>query len=632
MFQFDYGNKKDQAPSLKSAGFLLGLIILIAASEMPTFFNEYAWNWQMVATILISIATFAALMTDIRPPHIVMFLSSAILVILGIISPQQFLNGYSNDVVMTIAMLCIVVRTLEVNGVLNLFSRYIFSNSKNQIVQYLWLLIPVAGLSAFLNNTPIVLLLTPLVRKWALSHRLAPSKFLIPLSYITILGGLCTLIGTSTNLLVEGLLAYENPGARLGFFELGFIGVPLVIIGLVYLLFIGRYLLPDRQDHMAKMAMDSQNLVGEFIVERHSAFVGKTIQELYEDLESIQLLEIERAGTIWRSPLPGTVIRPHDRLVLEGEVDQIAALHNVPGFTSVADPHFNLEVESSHFSVAILSCNSPLVGKTLKQLNFRHTYGASVFAIYRRGKRLSGTVSKMNLLGGDMLMLFSSDTWRGEDYPNDFYTIRLNEKVISFNRWRITLVLGIVVGMVTAAALGISMMVSSLTAAVLLLLTRSVTVREAQKSIAWTILVLIASCLAFSSAMETTGLASAFGKQVLDLLGSNPYALIGGILFITIIGTEILSNNASAVLIFPIALEAVRLAGYQDIEAIKTVGVAVAVGSSAGFAVPTGYQTHLIVYGPGNYRFLDFVKVGFPLDILIWITGTCLIPYLWPLH
>lgn len=590
-------------------------------------------TWKGWVTIVIFILTFAALVREAHPPDITMMVGAGTLMIFGILTPSQLLEGFSNDVLLTIAMLCVLVRAVEVNGILEIVARKVLSKSRNFISQMLSLTVPVAGFSAFLNNTPITLLMAPIVRKWALNIGVSPSKFLIPLSYATILGGVCTIIGTSTNLIVQGLLERYSPQSQLSFFELAWVGVPCVIVGLIYLVLIGKFLLPDRLDPTTAVAGETREFTAEFVILRDCPLVNRRIKEVSGKYFPEQfLIQVERNNTLIDSPARDFMIHENDRLVFAGDINHIAEVHAIPGVQSLADPHFKLDVSSSHFSEVVIATSSTLIGRTLKEIHFRTMYGASVLAVYRQGKRVLGKVSEIVLQPGDTLMLLSSEAWQpSETFTKDFYFIRNNEKLLVFNSWKVFLVIVSLICLIITATLDVPIAIGSTIVAFFLVLTRCVSLHEAQKSIVWNILLLIGFSFAFGKAMETTGVAALFAELVLSVIGNNPIALIGGILFITILGTEFMSNNASALIFFPIAIEITHLSGYDSIEAIKAVGVAVAVGSSCGFAIPTGYQTHMIVYGPGGYKFKDFLKVGIFLDIIILALGTLLIPLIWPL-
>ncbi|MEX1012835.1 MAG: SLC13 family permease [Waddliaceae bacterium] len=592
-----------------------------------------ALTWEGWVTIAVFLLIFTGLVTEFRPPDIVMLMGTGFLVIVGILTPNQFLEGFSSQILMTIAMLCIVVRTLEVNGIIERVGKQILTSSKLFWKQILSLCVPVSFSSAFLNNTPIVLLMTPIVRKWALKNKDAPSKFLIPLSYAAVMGGACTLIGSSTNLIVYGALMREMPEAAFSFFELAWVGVPCCIAGLLFLMLFGQKLLPERIDPASAVSEETREFTGEFMVDEESPIANKKIRDVsgrYFPREI--LIQIERNNDIIDSPGPDFTLFVGDRLVFAGDIHQIAELHAIKGLKSIADPHFSLDISSSHFAEIVIPTTSFLVGKTLRQINFRKTYGASVLAVYRQGWRVMGNVRDIVLHSGDTLMLLSGEPWSEAKFNNkDFYYIRHHEKLMVFHPVRALFVLSVLGGMIVAAAMGIPILIASMIAVFALLVTRSINLREAQNSVIWNVLLLIGCSFALARAMETTGVASYFAQIVLSIVGTNPYMLIGGILLITILSTEFMTNNATALILFPIAFQTAGLAGYTSPMAIKAVGIAVAIGASCGYAIPTGYQTHMIVYGPGGYQFTDFIKTGIWMDLIFLTIATFLIPKLWPL-
>jgi len=588
-------------------------------------------RWQGWFTIGIFVVIFLGLVTEIRPPDIVMFLGTGVLVIVGVLTPAQFLQGFSNEIIMAIAMLCIIVRATEVNGLLEVVAKRVLSSSKNFALQMVSMCVPVAFASAFLNNTPIVLLMTPIVRKWALKNKLYPSKFLIPLSYAALFGGACTLIGTSTNLVILSLVREAMPEAAFGFFELSYVGIPCAFAGFIFLIFASPYLLPERTDPRSAIAEETREFTVEFIIGQQCPLANKSIKEAGRRYFRGELLiQVERNRFLIDSPSPDLVLFVGDRLVFAGDINQIAELHAIKDLQSVSDPQFKLDVGSSHFAEIVIPTTSLLVGKTLKKINFRNYYGASVLAVYRQGWRVHGDVREIELQAGDTLMLLSGEPWgQTRSYGKDFYYIRHHEKLVVFHPWRALVVVMALLGMVAAVTIGYNIMVCSLAAVFVLFMTRTISFREAQNSIMWNILLLIACSFALGRAMQTTGVAAYFAHIILKVVGSHPYMLIGGILAVTILCTELMTNNAAALILFPIAHTAAKLAGYASAESVTAVGVAVAIGASCAYAMPTGYQTHMIVFGPGGYKFTDFFKSGVCMDVIIWAIATALIPKIW---
>jgi di/tricarboxylate transporter len=582
-------------------------------------------------TILVFILTFVALVAEWRPPEITMLVSSSILLIVGILTPGEFLAGFSNDILMTIAMLCIVARTLEVNGILSILSEKMLSQSTSTFRQLSSLCFPVAAASAFVNNTPLVLLMTPVVRKWALKMKKAPSIYLIPLSFSALLGGVCTLIGTSTNLVVYGLLT-NNGYEGFSFFELGKVGVPCALLGIFYIVTVGYRFLPERQDAVSIMEEETREFTAEFEISEECSLVNKKIKEASTlHFKKEMLVQVERNETIIDAPSFDFTLFTGDRVVFVGDIHQIAELHEIKGLKSLADPHFKLDATSSHFAEIVLSNASRFLGKTLKQVDFRTNYGASVIAVYRQGWRVMGSVRDIVLQAGDSLMLLTGEPWVENRRNKDFYFIRHHEKLQIFNKKRAVFILATAFLMVLAASLGTPILIASIVAAFIFLFSKSISFREAQNSVVWDVLLLIACSFAFGQAIVKTNVAMYFGQILLTLVGSEPHVLIASLLLVTIICTDFMSNNAAALILFPIALQLAKLAGYNSPEAIKALAVTIAVGASTGYSIPIGYQTHMIVYGLGGYKFTDFLKIGIPLELLVWISASLLIPYFWPM-
>lgn len=606
----------------------------IFIESYPIISGAQDLDWRGYFTIILFLLVFLALMKEWFPPDFTMLTGAGALTITGIITPQEFLIGFSKPVIFILAMLFILARAMELNGLLNVLSKRMFARKDSLPMQLFKMMLPLSASSAFMNNTPMVLMLTPSVRRWALESKISPSKFLIPLSYATILGGACTLIGTSGNLVVDGMLRIENPHVSLGFFELGYVGLPCAIVGIIYMVTFGHRILPDREDTTSRVFRDTQDFTAEFLVTVNCVLANKTLREVGKKYFHGELLvEIERGQVTIDSPDPDERIRVGDRLVFAGDIADITELHAIDGLTSFADPHFKLDIASPHFSEAIISTSSSLIGKTLRKMDFRAMYGATVLTIYRQGKRLEGRVGDVILQAGDMLVILAnSDNWNhSRMYSNDFYFLRYNEQLPLFSNWKAALSLSVLFTMIIAVLCGVNMLTMALFAVIACLGFRCISTREARRTIRWNLLVLIASAFALGHALEKTGVASFFASTLIPLVGGNPYTFVAGLFFMTLIITEAITNTAAALLVFPIAMQAAKLEGFESVSAMKAVAVTVAIASSCSFITPIGYQTNTIVYGPGGYRFLDYMRVGLPLSILIWILSTLLIPYFWPL-
>lgn len=600
-----------------------------------SFLEDIGLAWKVYTTLGIFIAVFISLIKEWLPPDVTMLMGAGILVVLGIIEPGHFLLGFSQPVIFILAMLFIIAKAVEQNGLLNGFSRRIINKDSHISWALMKMMFPLSFLSSFLNNTPIVLMLTPFVRKQALRMSISPSKFLIPLSFATIFGGTCTLIGTSGNLIIDGMLTQISAGkVSLGFFELAYLGVPIVFVGIIYMSLWGHRKLPSRVDATSDVVQKAKDFVAEFAVSKECIVAGKTVREAGEQFfEGERVIEILRGHQIIDSPEPSEIIQPGDHLVFAGDINHIQQLHKIPGLESQVSGEFDLNEHSSHFSEAIISTTSSLIGKTVIGSNFRSNYGATILAIYRQGNRIRGRIGNIVLQAGDLLIILSgSETWsRENNYTNDFYFLRFNEKLPSLKLWKaLTLTLALVI-MVFSIMRGFGMIKATLCMVGLCFITKSISIREARKAIRWNLLILIGSAFAFAHALGITGVARLFAESMLPIFGENPHTFIAGLFIITLLITEVITNNAAALLVFPIAIETMKLSGYVGPSSLKAVAVTVALGASCSFLTPIGYQTNTIVYGPGGYKFTDYFKVGWPLTALIAILVSFLVPQIWPL-
>jgi di/tricarboxylate transporter len=590
-------------------------------------------DWQGLVTIVVFVLVLIALIRELFSPDIVMLGGASVLVITGVISPHQFLIGFSRPIIFTLAMLFIVVSAIQAKGILTLLARFALPKKGGYRVRLAKIMLPITAVSAFLNNTPIVLMVTASIRRWAVERGESPSRYLMPVSIAAIFGGMCTLIGTAGNLVVDGLMREVNPASGFTFFELALVGIPCLVIGYLYLLTFGASLIPDRPDPAASAQAERRQFTAEFRVLPDSSLMGKSVSDVGRRyLHGEYLIEIRRSGVVIEAPSHDELIVEGDRLVFAGDVEQIAKVHAIPGLQSLADPKFELDVTSPHVAEVVVAVNSWLIGKTVRRANFRTYYGASVVAIYREGKRVGGSIGDTVLRAGDTLILLSNRPWTvTHHYAADFYPIKQAEEVPLFVPSRAAFVVAVLAAMVTAVVLGVPILISSLCAAGLLLVSRSVSLRQARSAVDWHLLLLVASAFGLGSALYSTGVALVIAKGVMVIVGYNPYLLIGGLFLLTMVFTEMITNTAAALMVFPIAMETVRVAGYDSLTAIKTVGVTIAIAASSSFLTPIGYQTNTIVYGPGGYRFADYARVGWGLSLTQLAAGTLLIPIIWPL-
>ncbi|MFV0339118.1 MAG: SLC13 family permease, partial [Parachlamydiaceae bacterium] len=594
--------------------------------ELYAFLTPAVW-----ITLAVFLVTLWALITEIRPPEITLAVSALAFCVFGILSFQDVFDGFTKDIIPIIASLCVLVKALEFHGVLETFSRHVLSRSKHYALQVASVVMPASVLSAFLNNTIIVLLMMPIVRKWAIRQETYASKFLLPLSYAVILGGSCSLIGSSTNLMVQALLYQEDVKSAFSFFEIGKVGVPIMLCGWVYLMLFSRFI-PERVDAEAETEKEIKEMVGAFLLHPGSSFVGKNWRELSDTvLKGVGILEVIRKERTIATPNSEFVFEEGDVLWLVSNIHKIADLHKLSEFSSYTDPEAKFDMSKMHFIEIVLPMTSLLIGRTLNEVRFRKNYGATVISIYRKGVPMTGAIRELPLKSGDVLIALTDNPSRIEDGLSDeFYVIAEQGKVYTLNLWPALISIFALIGVITASSMGYSLLYSSSIAVLGLLTFRILPISVALKSVLWTTLIMIALSFALGKALSASGLSQLIAHSILVVLGNNPYALIGGVLLVTILMTEFVSNNAAAVIMFPIGVGMITEAGLYSAEAIKAIGAAVLIGSSSGYALPTGYQTHMIIYGPGGYRFTDFLKVGIPLDLLTLILGTWFILEMFP--
>lgn len=572
-----------------------------------------------------------ALVMELYAPDLILFAALTILMIAGVVTPHEVVSGFSNQGMLTVGILFIVAYAAQASGVLDVFSNKVMGQGNGLRRSMLRMMLPVYFLSAFLNNTPIVAMFTPAVRDWAMSKGYSPSKFLIPLSYASIFGGICTLIGTSTNLVVSGLLQ-DNTGLSFSMFELAWVGIPCAACGMIYLIYYGYRVLPDHQDLSTKMQGDCKEYLTDVVVQHGSSVVGKTIEQAgLRNLTGLFLFKIERAGKELSPVKPSEIIQVGDQLYFTGLVESLVELQKIPGLAPGHDnKHYQTlcQRNSSKITEAVVSRSFPTLGKSIRDSNFRGRYDAVVLAVHRHGERIHSKIGQIVLQPGDTLLLLAGeDFFKRWSRSRDFYLVSHVSEVVHMNPQKTIFSAVALITMVALAATGVlSIFQSACVCAVFLLLTKTVTIVEARRSIELNVLVVIACAFGISIALQNSGLAQLIAKLIIDLVKDfGAVGLLAAIYFMTTVFTEVITNNAAAALVFPVAISAATQAGLNPMP----FAVAVAIAASSSFATPFGYQTNLIVYGPGRYKFKDFIKVGVPLNMIFMLVTMVVIPLVW---
>ncbi|MBN2563919.1 MAG: SLC13 family permease [Phycisphaerae bacterium] len=549
---------------------------------------------------------------------------------LGVLDAGEAISGLSNPGPITVGVLFIVVAGLRETGGIDWLAQRALGRPRSLVGALLRITVPTASMSAFLNNTPVVAMLIPAIDDWAKKLRISVSKLMLPLSYASILGGMCTLIGTSTNLVVNGLLVAETDQPGLGMFDITWVGLPCMIVGVVYLLLLGPRLLPERRSVTSTMK-DPREYTMEMLVEPDSPLVGKSIDEAgLRHLPGAYLVEIHRHGDVLAAVGPEQRLKAHDRLVLVGIVESMKDLQNIRGLVPATDHVFKLDAPRHQRCLveAVVSNTCPLVGKTIREGRFRTIYHAAVIAVARNGERIRAKIGDITLRQGDTLLLEAHPSFAMQQRNSrDFFLVSAVEDSTPrrhHKAWTAALILA---AMVTVAALGlVSMLLAAMLAAGLMLITRCCSTEAARRSVDWSVLIVIAAAIGIGRALYETGAAQVIAGTILNAAGSNPWLALAAVYAITTLFTEIITNNAAAALIFPIAMAA---AEKLDVNFLPFV-IAIMIAGSASFATPLGYQTNLMVYGPGGYRFSDYLKLGIPMNLLIGLTTVLLAPMIWP--
>ncbi len=590
-----------------------------------------AWITLAVLTAVIGLLAFTRL-----APYLVLLAGLVTLMTLGVLSEEQMLAGASNPGMITVGVLFAVVAGVRETGAMHWVAQPLLGTPRSVASAQLRTVGPVAFLSAFLNNTPIVAVMLPVVHDWARKYRISVSKLLIPLSYASILGGACSLIGTSTLLVVNGLLLSEFGAEHgLAMFDISWVGLPCAVCGLLYLAVFGRWLLPDRKPVISPQD-DARQYVVEMVVEQGSSLSGSTIEKAgLRHLPGLYLIEIERDGQVLPAVSPNVVLRDGDRLVFAGIVESVLDLQKIRGLQPATDQVFKLDAERTNRSLveAVVSDRCPIVGMSIREGQFRTHYNAAVIAVARGGQRIRQKVGDIVLRAGDTLLMEARASFADQHRNSrDFFLVSRVENsapVRHEKAWISLLILAFMVFAVTVG--GMSMLNASMLAAGAMILTRCTSASAALHSVDWQVLLVIASAVGIGKAMQESGAAVGVTHWLIDWAGTNPHAILAVLCAISMLFTNVMNANAAAVLMFPIAVSTAQelSSGGAPLDPMPFV-LAVTMGAVASFATPIGYQTNLMVMGPGGYRFRDYLRIGLPLSAIVWSISVFLIPRLWP--
>ena len=576
-----------------------------------------------------------ALIRDWAAPDMLFLGAAVLLLAFGVLEPGEAFAGFSNPGVITVAAMYVVAAALRETGVLDRLGDWLLGRvgtepaARNRLAA---LMLPA---SSVINNTPIVAMMMPVVVDWCRRRRVSPSRLLMHVSFFSILGGCCTLIGTSTNLVVHGLLL-QNGQPGLGMLELSWAGLPCALIGTSYLLWVAPRLLPARKDARQQFSESRREYLSELRVGPDCKLAGLSVEAAgLRHLPGLFLIEIDRDGHAIGPVEPDVVLRVGDRLIFTGDVSTIAELERTAGLVPAAQPEYEVAAGSGvdrpghRLCEAVLSGTSPLVGVSIREAGFRALYDAAVVAVHRNGGRLEGKVGDINLQAGDTLLLqVGPDFSRSYRDHRDFYLVGEVAGSTTPRRNRAWIAGGITAAMVAAIASGrFEPAVAALLAGGLMVVARCLPRIDAIRSVEWPVMIAVASSFALGQAMESTGVAAVVAELLVAVTGPiGPIAALAALYLGTMVLNELVTNNAAAVLAFPLAINAARVLEVDP----RPMVIAITLAASFAFASPIGYQTHMMIYGPGGYRFGDFLRVGVPLNLLLWVVAVILVPLIWP--
>ena len=590
-------------------------------------------TWEIAFVLGLTIVAVVLFVTEKFSTDVVAVLVMVVLLVSGILTPAEGFNGFANPATVTVGAMFVISAGLFRAGAVNFLGRGLRRLARrSSTLMVLVMMLGVGSLSSFLNNTATVAIMIPVIMVVAQRVNTSPSKLLMPLAFASLLGGMCTVLGTSTNILASSMA--ETAGLEpLSMFEFSRLGIIFFAVGVIYMMTIGRKMIPE---HRTSGDLTRSFGLGDYLTELQlsdkSQLVGESLESapLLEEFD-IEVLQIIRGKDLLR-PTPKTVLREHDLLRVKGDVSTINELKERAEASlgmQIKWQDSDLESKDTKLVEAVVGPSSPLAGRSLVESNPRKNYGVSVLAIRHHGALKHGELQNIKLMSGDTLLI---------EVPNSRIPYLIQQRVFlvaskagipQFDLPKAAKGVAIVVSVITSAALGwLSIASAAAAGALLIVLSKCISMEEAYAAIEWNVLFLLAGMLALSIAMEKTGTSAMLAGGIVDVFGAmGPRALVAAFFGATMLLTSVMSNQATVALLIPVAITT----AYSIDANPRTFIFAVMFAASSSFMTPVGYQTNTMIYGPGQYTFKDFLRVGTPLSLIFWALGTLLIPWFWPL-
>lgn len=589
-------------------------------------------SFDQILVYIVILFIFISLYWDLLRPGFTFIVGISVLGIFKVLTPSEILSGLANEQLMVILLLLMIGDTFRQTSVLDILFDKIFRNTKSYRIFIAKMFAIIAPLSAFLNNTPLVALMMPYTHTWSKRNKTHVSKLLIPLSYAAILGGCITLIGTSTNLIVNGLVSEQEivkDLPSLNMFDFFWVGFPMLVIGFIYILIFGHKLLPDREGVIDSFVSHQREYIVETEIKVGSPLNGKTISEAnLRNLEGLYLFRVIRNDRYLMAEPRETILREKDILLFTGDTQSISKL--VKKNPSISIPSVGMFAKKGQNKIVeiVVSPNSLMRNKTLKEENFRAKYDATAIAIHRNGERISGKIGAVRLKAGDtILLLTGADFTMLINQNRDFYSISKPQEIKRMGTFKTSLLIGGAVLVILLAALKLISLFMGLLVLVTVLISFGVTTpKKIGRGVDFQLGIVIAMALAMGTAMMKTGVAENFAQIIIHVFKPwGSFGLLAGIYLITAILAAFVTNVAAVAIIFPISLTLANDLSLPYLPFILVVSFAAA----ANFMTPIGYQTNTMVYGPGGYKFRDYVKIGAPLTVIYMIVSILILNYMY---